>query len=55
VKALLVERGRGRQARYSSADDQYPLNIGHVSSFGRYERPEYQRDGNCGGFAIFTV
>jgi hypothetical protein len=37
VKALPAQRDRGREPRYSSADDQDPLNISHISSFCRSE------------------
>jgi hypothetical protein len=32
VKTFLVQRGGERETRYSSANDQNPLDIGHVSS-----------------------
>jgi hypothetical protein len=39
-KALPVQRGGDRETGYSSANDQDPLNVSHISSFRRCEQPE---------------
>jgi hypothetical protein len=48
-KALPVQRGRDCKTRYSAADDQDPLNVGHVSSFAAASGPNTWAMGAAAG------